>query len=77
MSIVCVAFAYNKMPALQRIRPELMKVGTNDTNLYLDHIEKIGKTPTTRRSYMDTIENRKTAEERMRRLIVIGANLRI
>jgi len=77
MSIVCVAFAYNKMPALQRIRPELMKVGTNDTNLYLDHIEKIGKTPTTRRSYMDTIENRKTAEERKRRLIVIGANLRI
>jgi cell division protease FtsH len=73
---MCVAFAY-RVPTLQRIRPELMKVGTNDTNLYLDHIEKIGKTPTSRRSYMDTIENRKTAEERKRRLIVIGANLKI
>jgi len=84
-SMICLAFAYRTpLSLLQRFRSDAATPRTllhnNETlsNLYLDYIEKLGRIPVNTRSYMDTIENRKIAEERRRRpTITIGANLRI
>lgn len=78
-SIVCMAFAYQTpLSLLQRLRPGTRMNETVLSNPYLEQIEQEGRTPAHRRSYMDTIENKKIAEQRRRRpAITIGANLRI